>query len=119
MTERKVGFYECSQCSTRFPHVYGRQKLKIVKTEQWQDLKTSLSEAEDAKAELGERVGGLERERDMLHSEVRTLGEKLVLAKLEGKAETLQREIEILTSGKRELEEEVRNYTQALNVPSV
>ena len=119
MTERKVGFYECSTCSTRFPHVYGRQKLKIVKTEKWISLKNSLSDAEDTKAQLQERVVELERYRDTLNSELESLKEKIIITKLEGRAETLQCEISILADGKRELEEEVQQYTLLPQTPQI
>jgi chromosome segregation ATPase len=111
MTERKVGFYECSTCSTRFPHIYGRQKLKIVKTEKWIDLKNSLSEAEDSKARFKGRIEELERDREVLCADLESLKENLIITKLEARAETLQCEVSLLADGKKELEKEVQQYT--------
>ena len=110
MTERKVGFYECTYCTSRFPHIFGRQRLKIVKSEQWQKLKLSITEEKDKNSTLQQKIDSLEDEQERLRSGIALLEDKITLAVLEGEEETLQREVELLTNAKKELEGQVANY---------
>lgn len=98
--ERNVGIYRCPKCGTKFPHVFGRKKFRILRLEELQKL-------EDTRARLEDLVRDLEGEKVRLLNEVRTLEEKVALVELRYEAEKLESEVATLRRDKRQLQEEI------------
>lgn len=107
MQESIVGIYECAKCGTKFPHVFGRQKLMIVKAKEWEKLQKGLTEAQT-------QIAQLEQEKTLLQAGMKDLEEKLVITELQAKADVLQKDVTHLREGRKELEEEISAYTTNL-----
>ena len=67
----------------------------------------------EQKGEIEARINALEQERSTLLDEIPKLKERVVLIRLEDKANTLEREVSALKSEKSTLEDEIARYTQA------
>lgn len=74
-------------------------------------METSLQFA-DRKAELEERLHGLEREKTGLLAEIPVLKERLTTLQLEEQAKTLESEVAILKDEKNSLEQQIATYVR-------
>jgi hypothetical protein len=109
MVERLVGIYECSKCGTKFPHVIGKQKFKIIKDEEWINLNNNLSKYEEKINRSQERINILEEINLKLQTGIKKLGQRYVISELKGKVGALETDVFWLREGKKELEAEITN----------
>ena len=72
----------------------------------------------DRRAELEERIRGLEAEQASLISDIATLKERLTTLELERHASSLSNEVEALRTEKAVLEEKIASYTVESTVSS-
>lgn len=114
--EQTVGLYQCNKCGEKFPHVYGRQKLKLMPVEKLEQLDKALNDAKSENQSLQARIEALDAEGARLRAEIMRLQETIVLNELENQLETLRREVFTLRREKTELEEEVAAQLVAVQV---
>lgn len=110
--ERNVAIYRCAKCGTKFPHVVGRKKYRIIRLEELQKL-------EDTRTHLEDLVRELEGEKVRLLNDVRNLEEKVALIELGYEAEKLETEVASLRRDKRELQDKIdRSLARLEAVPA-
>lgn len=116
LLEQTVGLYQCAKCGEKFPHVYGRQKLKIISVKELEQLDRAVNEARAENQVLHARIKALEAEGVQLRAEILRLQETLVLTELQSRLENLRRDVFTLRREKTALEEEVAAQLVAIEI---
>lgn len=97
IVESTVGIYWCTKCNTKFPFVVGKRDLKLIETNQLEELHDKIKAMDKVKQELEKKVDQLEQEKTVVK-------ESLVLTRLEDRVENLKVEVSLLREVKREIE---------------
>ncbi len=99
-SESTVGIYECEKCQSKFPHVLGRLKLKIIKSKELQQLHQDLDKAVSLNVKLTDDNEKLVTESDDVKKQVE-------LTVLEGKVASLSDEVISLKKAMSIAEDEI------------
>ena len=104
--ERKVAFYACPQCQSRFPVVAGSTKFKIVHEAEIIILKKKALEGEKLVLKVKEMGDDVQN----LSSQIIELNRKIELEQLNSKQTGLTAEVEILKEIRTNLAEELSAF---------
>jgi len=101
IVESIVGIYWCDKCNTKFPFVVGKRDLKLIETNELEELHNKIKMMDKVKQELTKKVDQLEQEKMVVK-------ESFVLTKLEDRVEHLKVEVSLLREVKREIEDMIK-----------
>ncbi len=109
MTERRVGMYTCSKCSTKFPTVISKQRYLIVAEEQLKSIQEELSKMKKGNDDLNAKVQGMAEQQRELESSMERAAKENEVKRLQTKLAELETFVAYLRKEKSELEQKATN----------
>ena len=105
MTERKVGMYTCSKCSTKFPTVISKQRYLIVAEEQLKSIQDELTSVKKGNDDLGAKLKDMAAQQKHMENSMAEAAKENELKLLRTKLAELEAYVDYLRKEKSELEQ--------------
>jgi len=110
LTQRKVGMYQCSKCSTKFPIIVSRQKYLVIAEEQLKKIQNDVKDLKKTNEDLMESIDGLKKNQLELNEAIARKEKESQVKQLEVKLRALESQVSYLKKEKGELEEKVSKF---------
>jgi predicted RNase H-like nuclease (RuvC/YqgF family) len=110
LTQRKVGMYQCSKCSTKYPIIVSRQRYLVVAEDQLKKIQGDVKDLRAVNQELEKKINNLTKDQEQLQETLKQKENESQLKQLEVKVQALQGQVSYLRKEKGELEERVSKF---------